>query len=96
MFLTLVLYTCINEGEAGGFILAPNSLDGQYPHRDIAYDHVPMVLIDGILGIHIAVIRSLVVLTSKLAKSDYWEAGLNLRKVRIKGFYEETLLRHNR
>ena len=73
------------ECEPNSKIKAPPSLDHRYMHEDIMHGLVPMIALGQAADVNAPVMRSLVRIASVVNGIDYWEEGLNRKRLGLEG-----------
>lgn len=73
------------ECEENSKIKAPPTLDHRYMHEDMMHGLVPMIAIGQAAGVNSPVMQSLVRIASVVNDIDYWEEGLNGKRLGWEG-----------
>jgi opine dehydrogenase len=88
------MYRVLQESEANRFIRAPEDLSYRFLTEDVPYGLVPMAYLGKLWNVPTTAMNALIVLTSAIHKTDYWETGWTLEKMGIQGMSLKRLLKY--
>jgi len=85
------MYLALQDSEPNKLVKAPDSLAHRYIDEDVGYGLVPIHDFGQMAGVEMPVTRLMVDLASRVRGVDYWERGLRLEKMGLRGLSVEKL-----